>query len=261
MDLQLTGHRALVTGAHRGTGEVIARRLAEEGAAVLVHGFERADAERVAATIPGARAVAGDLMDDAGADAVWAEATAEGPVTILVNNYGRAARGTLDAPTADWLRMYEENVLSAARLVRHALPAMRTAGWGRIVNLGTVGSTRPNAENPHYYAAKGALATLTVSLAKAAAGSGVTVNLVSPGLVRTEEVEAWLRAQAAERGWGDRWEEIEHAAVAERFPNPVGRLARREEIADVVCFLASPRAGFVHGQNLRVDGGAVDVVG
>ena len=99
MDLQLEGRRALVTGAHRGTGEVIARRLAEEGAQVLVHGFERADAERVAGTIPGARAVAGDLVDDAGADALWAEATREGPVQVLVNNYGRASRGTLAAPT------------------------------------------------------------------------------------------------------------------------------------------------------------------
>lgn len=261
MDLQLSGRRALVTGSHRGTGEVIARRLAEEGCTVIVHGFKTGQADRVAADIPGAEAVTGDLMDAAGALEVWTDANAEGAVDILVNNYGRAARGSFEgASDEDWLGMYEENVMSAARLIRLALPALRARGWGRIINLGTIGSTRPNARNPHYYAAKGALATMTVALAKEVAGSGITVNLVSPGIIHTTEVEQWLRGRAQERGWGESWQDIEARAVAEEFPNPVGRLARRDEIADLVCFLASPRAGYIHGQNVRVDGGAVDVV-
>ncbi|MEE4361644.1 MAG: SDR family oxidoreductase [Pseudomonadales bacterium] len=260
MDLQLTGHRALITGAHRGTGEVIARRLAAEGAAVVVHGFDATQATSVAGSIDGAIAVSGDLMTDPGADAVWTAANREGPVDILINNYGRAQRGTFASPTEDWVRMYEENLLSTMRLVRLALPSLRAAGWGRIINLGTIGSTRPNAENPHYYAAKGALANMTVALAKAVAGSGITVNIVSPGIIHTAEVEESLRTLGRQAGWGESWPEIERAAVAERFPNAVGRLARREEIADLVCYLASPRADFIHGQNLRIDGGAVDVV-
>lgn len=260
MDLQLAGRRALVTGSHRGTGAVIARRLAEEGAEVVVHGFEAGQPDAVAAEIAGARAVVGDLMSDDGAEAVWRAANAAGDVTILVNNYGRAGRGSFDSPAADWHRMYEENVLSAARLVRLALPVMRAAGWGRIVNLGTIGSTRPNSRNPHYYAAKGALATLTVALAKEVADTGITVNLVSPGLIHTEEVEAWLTERGRAKGWGGSWAEIEAKAVAEEFPNPVGRFATREEVADLVCFLASERAAFIHGQNVRIDGGAVDIV-
>jgi NAD(P)-dependent dehydrogenase (short-subunit alcohol dehydrogenase family) len=261
MDLGLAGRRALVTGAHRGTGAVIAHRLADEGATVVVHGFELAAAEAVAAEMPGAVAVAGDLMDDAGAEAVWAAATADGAVDVLVNNYGRAGRGSFEGSSSDdWHGMYEENVLSAARLVRLALPAMRAAGHGRIVNLGTIGSTRPNARNPHYYAAKGALATMTVALAKEVAGSGITVNLVSPGIIHTDEVEQWLTERGRAKGWGDAWAEIEAQAVAEEFPNPVGRLARREEVADLVCFLASERAAYIHGQNVRIDGGAVDIV-
>lgn len=262
MNLELEGRTALVTGSHRGTGEIIARRLAAEGARVVVHGFEPGQAETVAHGIDGARPVTGNLMDDAGAEWVWQEANREHPVSILVNNYGRAGRGSFTgSSSADWHGMYEENVLSAARLIRLALPALRAAGHGRIINLGTIGSTRPAARNPHYYAAKGALATLTASLAQEVAGAGITVNLVSPGIIHTPEVEQWLTERGRQKGWGGTWAEIEARAVAEEFPNPLGRLARREEVADLVCFLAGERAGFIHGQNIRIDGGAVDLVG
>jgi NAD(P)-dependent dehydrogenase (short-subunit alcohol dehydrogenase family) len=153
-----------------------------------------------------------------------------------------------------------QQVVQAARLIRLALPALRDAGHGRIINLGTIGSTRPAARNPHYYAAKGALATLTASLAQEVAGAGITVNLVSPGIIHTPEVEQWLTERGRQKGWGETWAEIEARAVAEEFPNPLGRLARREEVADLVCFLAGERAGFIHGQNIRIDGGAVDLV-
>jgi NAD(P)-dependent dehydrogenase (short-subunit alcohol dehydrogenase family) len=261
MNLELEGRTALVTGSYRGTGEIIARRLASEGARVIVHGFEPGQAETVAHSIDRARAVTGNLMEDAGAESVWQEANAEEPVSILVNNYGRAGRGSFTASSSDdWHAMYEENVLSAARLIRLALPVMRAAGHGRIINLGTIGSTRPAARNPHYYAAKGALATLTASLAQEVAGAGITVNLVSPGIIHTPEVEQWLTERGRQKGWGETWAEIETRAVAEEFPNPLGRLARREEVADLVCFLAGERAGFIHGQNIRIDGGAVDLV-
>ena len=113
---------------------------------------------------------------------------------------------------------------------------------------------------PHYYASKGALATLTVSLAKELAGSAITVNTVSPGLIRTAEVEAQYRAVAKRKGWGESWAEIEAGIMAEGGANPLGRIARVEEVADLVVFLASDRAGFINGQNIRIDGGAVDIV-
>ncbi len=257
MDLGLSGQRALVTGSHRGTGEVIARRLAEEGAAVIVHGFDAEAAATVADSIPGATAVAGDLLADDGAAAVWRAATAGGPVTILVNNYGTAGRGDFEHTAADdWHAMYEHNVLSAARLIRLALPSLRTAAWARIINLGTAGTRRPAGRNPHYYAAKGALVTLTEALARELAGTNIRVNLVSPGIIHTPEVETWMRQTAVREGWGEDWREIERRAVAERFPNAAGRFARREEIADLICFLAGPRADYIHGQNLFIDGGS-----
>ncbi len=256
MDLALKDHRALITGSHRGTGEVIARRLAEEGASVVVHGFEQVAAEAVAATIPNAVAVAGDLLTKDGAAAVWRAANAAGEVDILINNYGTSDRGDFEHTTAEaWQAMYEHNVLSATRLISLALPQLRSAPWGRIINLGTAGTQRPGGSNPHYYAAKGALVTLTESLARELSGTAIRVNLVSPGIIHTPEVEAWMRQNAAREGWGEDWKTIEREAVSNRFPNAAGRFARREEIADLVCFLASQRADYIHGQNLFIDGG------
>ncbi|MDZ7826368.1 MAG: SDR family oxidoreductase [Gammaproteobacteria bacterium] len=264
MNLELEGRRALVTGSHRGTGEIIARRLAAEGARVIVHGFEPGQAETVAHTIDGARAVTGNLMDDAGAESVWQEARCRtGRRWMLANDYGRAGRRQLHhlLERGAGRGMYEENVLSAARLIRLALPALRAAGHGRIINLGTIGSTRPAARNPHYYAAKGALATLPPPpLAQEVAGAGITVSPVSPGIIHTPEVEQWLTERGRQKGWGETWAEIEARAVAENFPNPLGRLARREEVADLVCFLAGERAGLVRGQNIRIDGGCEPIV-
>lgn len=257
MHLELAGHRALITGSHRGTGEVIARRLADEGASVVVHGFEQAAAEAVAATIPGAMAVAGDLLSDAGAQGVWQAANVGGDVDILINNYGTSDRGDFERTTADaWHAMYEHNVLSASRLISLALTSLRRARWGRIINLGTAGTRSPSGRNPHYYAAKGALVTLTESLARELAGTNIRVNLVSPGIIHTPEVEAWMRQTAVREGWGEEWTAIERQAVATHFPNAAGRFARREEIADLLCFLASHRADYIHGQNLFIDGGA-----
>ena len=259
MDLDLTGRTALVTGAHRGTGQIIAARLAAEGATVLVHGFTPEQAEDACRQNGSGLPVAGDLMTDAGADALIAQCRARVErIDILVNNYGTTSPGRWnDVDESAWLDMYQRNVLSAQRLIKRLLPEMRRAGWGRIINLGTVGSTRPNARMPHYYASKGALATLTVGLAKEVAGTGIRVNLVSPGMIRTAEVEAAYLKQGLREGWGATWQEIEPHVAADI---PIRRIVRREEVADLVAFLASPRADAIHGQNIRIDGGALGVL-
>lgn len=259
LDLGLGGRVALVTGSYRGTGLIIAKHLANEGARVFVHGFTRAQAEAACAEIATGIPVAGDITTDAGADQLFERCTSlAGSIDILINNYGIADRGSWqESGTTDWIESYQKNVLSAQRMIQRVLPDMRRRNSGRIVNLGTVGSTQPNARSPQYYAAKGALATMTISLAKELAGTGVRVNLVSPGLILTPEVLAGFQQRAAREGWGERWEDIEPRVAADI---PIGRIVRREEVADLVVFLVSARADALHGQNIRIDGGALGIL-
>ncbi len=250
MDLQLQGKTALVTGSDKRTGETIAETLEREGAAVIYHGNDEGP-ERVLA-------VHGDITTEAGCNQVLAAITELGLcVDILVNNYGTTDNHRWeDADTAKWLEMYQVNVLSAVRLAQGCAGAMKDNGWGRIINLGTVGTFSPAPLRPAYYSAKGALATMGVSLARELAGTGITVNTVSPGYVRTEQVEAGYRRLAQKLGRSEDWDEVVKLIVERDFPNPCGRIAERQEVADLVAFLCSPRADFINGQNLRIDGGA-----
>ena len=257
VDMNLNNRTALVTGSYRGTGLIIAKTLLDEGARVLIHGLVAGQAEQAVAEIGGGIAVSGDITTDIGADEVASQCAGH-KVDILINNYGTADPGSWTKSSADdWVAAYQKNVLSAQRMIRHLLPAMTTADWGRIINLGTIGSSRPNSRMPGYYAAKGALANMSVGLAKEVAGTSVRVNLVSPGLILTPEVESAYTAKGQREGWGDTWEEIE-PHVAKDIP--IRRIARREEVAALVVFLCSVHADAIHGQNIRIDGGMVDIV-
>lgn len=264
MDLGIKGKWALVTGSNRGTGEMMARQLADEGAQVIVHSLIEGPSAEVAATISNAVAVWGDIRNETGSDQVVEQVHQHtGRLDILVNNYGTATAGKwLKSTTDDWIDIYQTNTISVARLVKAFVPAMKEAGQGgRIVNLGTFGSIRPNADLPHYYASKGALGTMTVSLAKELAGTGITVNMVLPGVIKTAEVEESLMKRAQKENWEEQdWTAVEKRVASEVYPIPLGRLAAREEIADLVVYLCSERASYIHGQNIRIDGGAVDTI-
>ena len=260
MQLDFSGRTVLITGSNKNTGEIIASAFARAGARVIAHRLDADGPSPRAAELADALLVTGDIATEAGCDSVLEQVQGQ-DVDILVNNYGTAEFATWEsASTEQWLDMYQKNVLSAARLIQGLTPGMKARGWGRVLNLGTIGSHRPGNIMPHYYSAKGALATLGVSLAQDLTGTGITVNTVSPGLIHTPDLEAGYRARAAKKGWGEDWDEIVKHIVERDFPNPCQRLATREEVADLVLFLASEQAGFINGQNIRIDGGAIAYV-
>lgn len=261
MDLELTGKRALITGAYRGTGAGLARVMAREGAIVWVHGFEFDAAEAVVQSIREegyeAHAVAGDIRLDEGARDV---AESVGEIDILVNNYGVAEGGSWKSPTEDWIDIYQKNVLSGVRLVQALTPGMRDRGWGRVIFLSTVGYVRPSARMPHYYASKIALINMTVSLAKELANTGITVNCVSPGIIATEEIREMFRRRAEKKGEPTDWRSLEKKIASGDMANPAGIVGDPEDIGHLVAFLASDKARYINAANLRIDGGTADSI-
>jgi NAD(P)-dependent dehydrogenase (short-subunit alcohol dehydrogenase family) len=247
MDLQLEGNRALVTGSDASTGAAIAHRLSTEGAAVVIHGRKAEAVNDVVDTIRSgggqATGTVADLVNPAECERFIAATMAEGPIDILVNNAGAfVIRGWDEATPEDWLTLYAVNVAATVRCIQGFLPSMRARGWGRIIQIGTGEAINPFATMPDYAATKAALLNLTVSLSKHLARSGVTVNTVSPGIIVTPGVEQFYRLEASHRGWGGDWKTIETHILAEVLDNPVGRLGRPEEVADLVAFVASPLA-------------------
>jgi 3-oxoacyl-[acyl-carrier protein] reductase len=266
MDLGLANKTALVTGGWRGTGAGIATVLAAEGATVLVHGLEagQADATVAAITEAGGRAhaVHGDIRsDDGAADLRASVGPITGTVDIIVNNYGVADGTTWGEATGEsWHASYDTNVVSAIRVVDAFVDPMRERGWGRIVFVATVGATRPGDRIPEYYAAKGALPAITVSLSKHLAGTGITVNCVSPGLIATAEVVERVTSRAEREGAATDWPAIERRLLDRVMANPSGRVPFPEDIGRVVAMVVSEPSWHINGAHLRVDGGAADAV-
>ncbi|MFE0631942.1 SDR family NAD(P)-dependent oxidoreductase [Streptomyces sp. NPDC058864] len=263
MNLHLNGKRALVTGSSSGLGEEIARVLAAEGAAVVVHGRDEARATAVAESIRDkggeADVAIGDLSTDAGADAV-ASAAGGAPVDILVNNLGTydpTAKWLTTAP-AEWSDIYNTNVVSSVRTIQRFVPGMLERGWGRVIQVSSVLAHLPAASQPHYAATNAARNNLATSLARELKHSGVTSNALAAGGILTPTAQRHLTGLGQENGWGETWEEIEPALVAALAPNDVGRIGRPQEYADLVAFLASPLSGYITGATLRVDGGWYD---
>jgi 3-oxoacyl-[acyl-carrier protein] reductase len=261
----LAGKRALITGSSSGIGAATARLFAKEDAAVFVHGRNIERTEAVAAELQkdGAKSAwaTADLRDGAETDAlIEAARGAFGEIDILVNNAGGETAGN---GTGEWFAVtpeefistYNANVVSAVRMINAFAPDMKARGWGRIIQVSSGIAHYPTPNMPDYSASKSAMITMTQSLAKAMARTGITVNSISPGLMLTPSVEGWLRGLAKKANWGDDWPTIERKATERIAANLIGRLGRPEDIAHVALFLAGDGASFISGEDFRVTGG------
>jgi 3-oxoacyl-[acyl-carrier protein] reductase len=261
MDLQLGGKRALVTGSSTGFGEAIAKRLAAEGAAVVVHGRDRDRAMAVAKAISdvgGDVAVAiGDLGTDEGADAVHAAGVEGGPIDILVNNVGTydPSQGWTSLSAQDWADIYNVNVLSSVRMIQRLVPAMRKRAWGRVIQISSVTGEIPAASQPHYAATNGARNSLAKSLARELKHSGVTSTALAAGGILTPANQPPLLELGRRSGWGQTWEEIEPRLVEALAPNDIGRIGRVDDYTGIVAYLASPLSDYITAATFAVDGG------
>jgi NAD(P)-dependent dehydrogenase (short-subunit alcohol dehydrogenase family) len=247
----MTGRAILVTGSSRGVGRAIAKRFAADGDRIAIHHRDSAElAGQLAAALPGAGhvVVQADLAEPDSVRAMVDTAAARlGGLDVLVNNAG--AFGRVDPPhpvfgtgydewQAMWRRTFDVNLFGAANAAWAAAQHMRERG-GRIVNVSSRGAFRGEPEQPAYGASKAALNSMAQSLAVALAPYGIAVACVAPGFVATDMTNEHLKA---ERG----------AAI--RAQSPFGRVARPEEIASAVHWLASPEAEWASGTIIDLNG-------
>jgi NAD(P)-dependent dehydrogenase (short-subunit alcohol dehydrogenase family) len=268
VELGLKGKVAVVTGSSKGIGKAIAVELAREGCRVVLTARgekeleEAAEEVRRTAGVGAVLAVAADVTKASEVEGLIDATIARyGTVDVLVNNAGGTGRRSPFDQLSDeeWFEILDLNLISAVRLTRAVLPYMRRQRWGRIINVASESGTQPSTLKPHYNAAKAALINLTKSLSKACGEHGILVNAVSPATTITPAVEDLMAEEAQRKSIP--LDEREAAFVRENKPDIVaGRLARPEETAWVVAFLASEKASFVTGANYRVDGGSVTSV-
>jgi acetoacetyl-CoA reductase/3-oxoacyl-[acyl-carrier protein] reductase len=241
----MSGERlALVTGASGGIGQAIARSLVDTGHLVACgYNRDRSGLAELTSAHPGARPIQVDIRERASIQKAIAEIRRQfgRPIDIVVNNAAIADERPFERITdADWDRVLEVNLRGAFIVTQECLPDMAEAGWGRIVNIVSIGGQWGGMRQVHYAAAKAGLINFTQSIARLYSSRGITSNAVSPGLVATAMTRNELETDEGQR----------KAANI-----PVGRVAQPEEIASSVRFLCSDEAIYITGQTLNVNGG------
>ena len=235
----LTGKKALVTGAAGGIGQAIVARLQDDGATVTGADLTEAPADHF---------FTGDLMDPAICDNLPAAAAdIMGGLDIVVNNAGIITRGVItDATDQDFARTMAINVEAPFRICRAAIPIMADTGGGAIVNTSSCWGVHPGPQHPVYVMSKAAVASLTQCLGMDHAHQGIRVNAVCPNEVNTPMIRSGFEIRGLDAD----------KAIAELNASvPLGRIAEPEDIADVVAFLASDDARYMCGALVEVNGG------
>lgn len=251
----LRGKRAIVTGSTSGIGLGIARALARAGAGVVLNSFTDAETDRALARDLAAefgieaRYLCADMSDPAACRELIARA---GGCDILVNNAGIQHVARIeDFPAAQWDRIVAINLSSAFHTTAAALPGMRAAGWGRVINIASAHGLTASPFKSAYVAAKHGIVGLTKVTALEGAGAGITANAICPGYVLTPIVENQIPDQMKTHNM-DRETVIRQVMLARQ---PSGEFATVEQVGGTAVFLCSPAADQITGTTISVDGG------
>jgi 3-oxoacyl-[acyl-carrier protein] reductase len=252
MDLGLQDCKALIVGASKGLGKACAKSLASEGARVFICSRNEEELKRAAADIGAAGIYAVDITQPAAAKRVVAEAIAAlGGLDCLVTNAGGPPTGSFEkAGDRDWDIAYQLNLMSAVRLIREALPALKASERGRIVNLTGYGVKEPMTDLVVSDSIRAGVTVMAKTIASDLAPYGITVNNIAPGPIMTDRLTEILSARAKTLGVTP---DEQFRRLSETIP--VRRMGQPNEIGDLCAYLCSPQAGYITGQTIVVDGG------
>jgi 3-oxoacyl-[acyl-carrier protein] reductase len=264
MDLGIAGRVAIVTGASAGIGYAVADELLANGASVLVVARNEARLNQAAEKLLGRKSakvasLAADVAKPESAELIVGKSIeAFGGLHILVNNAGRAhAGGLMNSSEEDWEEMTGVKLTSMRRMCKAAIPHMQKAGWGRIVNMSSIGGIYPNPKLFVSHVLSAAINNLTKSLAMEVAKDGILVNAIGIGAVATDN---WANNMVpAVRRTRQEFSTLSDDEVIARISaelTPVGRAGTAQEIAAIAAFLSSDRNGFVTGDTIEASGGA-----
>ncbi|KJD31164.1 short-chain dehydrogenase [Tamlana nanhaiensis] len=249
---------AIVTGGGSGIGKAISLTFAQQGAQVHILDFNLEAAQEtvkeIEVTQGSAQAHKCDVANKANVDSIIKTITQNGNIDILINNAGIAHVGNIEACEEEDLdRLYNVNIKGVYNCIKSCLPALKKSGNGVILNLASIASTVGINDRFAYSMTKGAVLTITYSVAKDYLKDGIRCNCIAPGRVHTPFVDGFIKKNYP----GKESEMFEKLSQTQ----PIGRMGKPQEMADLVLFLCSDEAGFITGSNYAIDGGFVTLNG